>query len=215
MGRNVLDTMKMRKEFGLSLKMIVRKQKIPELKINHLGITQYCIDVAPNKELFDRILSITGNNFSNEINESSRYRVSFAYSYPSEQHEKDDNWTYMDFELSTSKFPDKKILKCILMISRKELKKIERVENDYGKYPFKTFYPLRRRPLRDIYPETVDQWKLREEAYLEQHQIRNGRLSLMIRNFTLRYKSSVIYIISWWKGDGKGGNDLNKDENKI
>ncbi|CAG8678949.1 7750_t:CDS:2, partial [Funneliformis mosseae] len=33
-----------------------------------------------------------------------------------------------------------------------ELSKL-RVENDYGKYPFKTFYPLRRRPLRDIYPE--------------------------------------------------------------
>ncbi|CAG8699344.1 11942_t:CDS:2 [Funneliformis mosseae] len=89
----------------------IRKQKIPELISNHLGITQCCTDVAPNKELFDRILSITGNNSSNAINESSRYRVSFGYSYPSEQHEKDDNWTYKDYELSTSKFPDDEILK--------------------------------------------------------------------------------------------------------
>ena len=34
-----------------------------------------------------------------------------------------------------------------------------RHENGYQNYPYKTFHPLRRRPLRDIDPGTVDQWE--------------------------------------------------------
>ncbi|CAG8646393.1 3987_t:CDS:2, partial [Funneliformis caledonium] len=100
----------------------IRKQKIPKLISNHLGIMQCCTDVSPNKELFDRILSITGNNSSNAINESSRYRVSFGYSYPSEQHEKDDNWTYKNYELSTSKFPDDENPEMVLNDIKKRIK---------------------------------------------------------------------------------------------
>ncbi|CAI2198527.1 1207_t:CDS:2, partial [Funneliformis geosporum] len=186
----------------------IRKQKIPELKINNLGITQCLVDVAPNKELFDRMLSITGNGLiqssmgpkgdciflffrlipiysSNAIDESTRYRVTFSYSYPSEQHEKDDNWTYKDDELPTSKFPDDENPKVVFNDIKKRIKENRpqggeltdvfleiwelvklRFENDYEKYPFKTLYPLRRRPLRDIDPETVDQWKTTRVTFL-------------------------------------------------
>ncbi|GBB90556.1 hypothetical protein RclHR1_17550003 [Rhizophagus clarus] len=69
------------------------------------------------------MLKITGNNLCQvtmgpkgdctflmfrlyPIDSSSHYRVSFDYSYPSEDYEKNDNWTYKDDELPTSKFPD-------------------------------------------------------------------------------------------------------------
>jgi hypothetical protein len=178
--------------------LLVRKQKIPELKINHLGITQCCVDVAPNKELMDRLLAITGNSLCqvtmgpkgdctflmfrlipiDSSNESSRYRVSFAYSYPSEHHEKNDNWTYKDDELPTSKFPaDDENPEAVFNDIKKRIKENRpkgkltdtflefwelaklRIENDHEIYPFKTFYPLRRRPLRDIDPGTIDQWE--------------------------------------------------------
>src|SRR5687767_2602191 len=90
---------------NLKFFFLVRKQKIPELKINHLGITQCCVDITPNKELMDRMLSITGNSLcqvtmgpkgdctflmfrlfpidsNDNNNKTSYYRVSFAYSYP-------------------------------------------------------------------------------------------------------------------------------------
>ncbi|RIA84242.1 hypothetical protein C1645_832565 [Glomus cerebriforme] len=140
----------------------IRKQKIPGLKINHLGITQCCVDITPNKELLHRMLTITGNSLcqvtmgpkgdctflmfrlypidsSNENDgSSSHYRVLFAYSYPSENNEKNDNWTYKDDELPTSNF---------LII-------LNKIDHDHEKYS----YPLRRRPLRDIDPGTIDQW---------------------------------------------------------
>ncbi|CAI2187136.1 3532_t:CDS:1, partial [Funneliformis geosporum] len=47
---------------------------------------------------------------------------------------------------------------------------------------------------------------------LEQHQICDNWLSSMIRIFIFVYKSSMIYIISWWNGDGKEYNVINKDD---
>ncbi|CAB4444067.1 unnamed protein product [Rhizophagus irregularis] len=142
----------------------IRKQKIPELKINHLGITQCCVDITPNKELMDH------SNDNN--NETSYYRVSFAYSYPSENHEKNDNWTYKDDELPTSKFPDDENPEFVFNDIKKRIKENRpkgkltdiflefwdlaksRIENDH-----EICYPLRRRPLRDIDPGSVDQWE--------------------------------------------------------
>jgi len=185
---------------SLLLFYLVRKKKIPELKINHLGITQCCVDIAPNKELVDRMIAITGNSvvqftigpkgdatfiifrlipigLSNSDDESTRYRITFYYSYPSEPHEKHEDWTHKDDELFVPKFPDdenpdqvfndiKKRIKedrpkgklTDILLELWELTKL-RIENDYQNYPYKTFYPLRRRPLRDIDPGTVDQWE--------------------------------------------------------
>ncbi|CAB5377447.1 unnamed protein product [Rhizophagus irregularis] len=143
----------------------IRKQKIPELKINHLGITQCCADIIPNKELMD-------HSNDNNNNETSYYRVSFAYSYPSENHEKNDNWTYKDDELPTSKFPDDENPEFVFNDIKKRIKENRpkgkltdiflefwdlaksRIENDH-----ENCYPLRRRPLRDIDPGSVDQWE--------------------------------------------------------
>lgn len=166
------------------------------MKINHLGITQCCADITPNKELMDRMLSITGNSLcqvtmgpkgdctflmfrlfpidsnDNNNNETSYYRVSFAYSYPSENHEKNDNWTYKDDELPTSKFPDDENPEFVFNDIKKRIKENRpkgkltdiflefwdlaksRIENDH-----ENCYPLRRRPLRDIDPGSVDQWE--------------------------------------------------------
>ena len=70
-----------------------------------------------------RLIPIDSSSVNNE---SSRYRVSFAYSCPSEQKEKNDNWTYKDDELPTSKFPDDENPEEVL---KKELKKIDLKEN--------------------------------------------------------------------------------------
>ncbi|RGB28188.1 hypothetical protein C1646_768134 [Rhizophagus diaphanus] len=283
----------------------IRKQKIPELKINHLGITQCCVDITPNKKLMDRMLSITGNSLcqvtmgpkgdctflmfrlfpidsNDNNNKTSYYRVSFAYSYPSENHEKNDNWTYKDDELPTSKFPDDENPEFVFNDIKRRIKENRpkgkltdiflefwdltksRIENDH-----ENCYPLRRRPLRDIDPGSVDQWEttrvtllgdaihamnpwvgigtnsaiedaelltnalanwskdnwkehirnyelglrgrgsfyvyLTRTSCIKQHQICDGFLSIMIRNFMFRFNSVIAYIKSCWYGDGYGG----------
>ncbi|PKY46125.1 FAD/NAD(P)-binding domain-containing protein [Rhizophagus irregularis] len=290
----------------------IRKQKIPELKINHLGITQCCVDITPNKELMDRMLSITGNSLcqitmgpkgdctflmfrlfpidsNDNNNETSYYRVSFAYSYPSENHEKNDNWTYKDDELPTSKFPDDENPEFVFNDIKKRIKENRpkgkltdiflefwdlaksRIENDH-----EICYPLRRRPLRDIDPGSVDQWEttrvtllgdaihamnpwvgigtnsaiedaelltnalanwskdnwkehirnyelglrgrgsfyvdLTRTSCIKKHQICDGFLNIMIRNFMFRFNYVIAYIKSCWYGDGRKRDLVNKND---
>ncbi|CAG8594785.1 1516_t:CDS:2 [Rhizophagus irregularis] len=146
----------------------IRKQKIPELKINHLGITQCCADITPNKELMDRMLSITGNSLC-QVTMGPKGDCTFLMF---QNHEKNDNWTYKDDELPTSKFPDDENPEFVFNDIKKRIKENRpkgkltdiflefwdlaksRIENDH-----ENCYPLRRRPLRDIDPGSVDQWE--------------------------------------------------------
>ena len=105
------------------------------------------MDIAPSRELVDRMLVITENSVvqftmgpkgdvtfifirlipvdsSNPNDESTRYRLAFYYSYPSEKNEKHEDWTHKDDELYVPKFPDdESLMKCSMML-KKGLRKI-------------------------------------------------------------------------------------------
>jgi 2-polyprenyl-6-methoxyphenol hydroxylase-like FAD-dependent oxidoreductase len=167
--------------------------------------------MGPKGDLAFLIFRLTPVDSSNTNGESSRYRLTFCYSYPSEQHEKSDDWIYKDDVLLASKFPDDENPEEVFNDIKRRIKenwpKTElndiflelwelaelRIDDDYQGYPFKTFFPLRRRPLRDIDPKTVDQWEttrvtlLGDAVHAMNPWLGIGRFFHMLAHFNLKY----------------------------
>ncbi|CAG8433923.1 7891_t:CDS:2 [Funneliformis mosseae] len=102
----------------------IRKQKIPELKMHDIGITDFIVDVFPKKGLVDRLNAITGKSIMkvtigtngdcmgciyryipvdySDLNNEPRYRMSMGYSYLTEKNGVD----YKADDLPTTKLPN-------------------------------------------------------------------------------------------------------------
>jgi hypothetical protein len=167
---------------------VVRKQKLPQLQIFDYGITQMNIEVTPNKKLVDRIIATIGNCIAQKscgedgdnttsiirlipietnITEDTpddqiHYRMSMVYTYYSHWDKNinvdDDNPQSVIDHIKTVIKQHRKpceftdiLLELILILPVSPPKKHE-------KKLFKTYNPIRRRPLQDINPMSIEPW---------------------------------------------------------
>ncbi|KAF0421114.1 FAD/NADP-binding domain-containing protein [Gigaspora margarita] len=127
----------------------VRKQKLPNLKINNLGLTIVAADIAPTKKQIDRLFSISGGslcklllgtkgdlimyqmrylpiqsktNLSNKDDDYTHYRLTITYSYNSLPEDEVDKLTYRDDESPESRFPNEEEPKDIINNVKEKLR---------------------------------------------------------------------------------------------
>ncbi|CAG8574710.1 1616_t:CDS:2 [Racocetra fulgida] len=164
----------------------IRKQMVPNLKILDPGVTSVDIDIVIPKYMADKLMKIyknaiiqwslgkNGDAFLSSmryipINEPDepRYRLNFAYHYPTILDIKDENNKLVDDDN-----PESVVKHTILRIKQLrppgelrdliiEILSLALYSNSgYSKkYPFRTYNPIRRRQLRDIDPLSVPDWK--------------------------------------------------------
>ncbi|CAG8665361.1 25200_t:CDS:2 [Cetraspora pellucida] len=162
----------------------IRKQKVPNLEIFNLGVTSVDVDVALPKNLAEKLLAVynyalmqksvglNGDAFFSfmrfipiDQSDESYYRLGIGFHYP----------TILDTDDSNSKLVDDDNPESVMRHTISRIKQLRppceltdlMVEifslvpySDPGKkYPFRTYNPPRRRPLRDIDPLSVSPWK--------------------------------------------------------
>ncbi|GBB87545.1 hypothetical protein RclHR1_00140049 [Rhizophagus clarus] len=167
----------------------IRKQKLPHLQLFDYGITQVLIDVALNKKLMDRIIALNGNfvvhktfgqdgdtTFSmmriipieNDITENTpddqiHYRISLCYTY----------YTYWDKNINVDDNNPQSVIDHIKNLIRKRREPCELTDillelvslapvsrpKKHEKTFYRTYNPLKRRPVQDINPMSVEAWE--------------------------------------------------------
>ncbi|KAF0531106.1 FAD/NADP-binding domain-containing protein [Gigaspora margarita] len=160
----------------------IRKQKIPNLEINDLGLTSIDVDVAIPKNLADRLmnvysnvliqqsLGINGDSFFSYLRlipidqfEEPSYRLTIGYSYPTnldikEKISIDDNDPESVMKHAISRIKQLRP-PCELTDLFIELLSLVPFSHPGEKYPYRAYNPPRRRQFRDIDPLSVPPWK--------------------------------------------------------
>jgi len=165
---------------------LVRKQKIPELQIFDYEVTIVNANVSVPKHLMDRYIKFAGNaivqlNFGpngdwgfvafrlipieqepNHKSENDHYRTILFYTYPTkldDQIKIDDNDTASVIE-HVKQMIRKLRPECEMTDVLLELWDLapKTIPNDPENFPFKNYYPTKRRKLQDIDPSSVDPW---------------------------------------------------------
>ncbi|CAG8749010.1 11642_t:CDS:2, partial [Dentiscutata erythropus] len=159
-----------------------RKQKVPDLEILDLGVTNIDVDIAIPKNLADRIMSVYANLLLQKslgrnsdsflsmmryipIDQSDEptYRVTLGYSYPTNLDIKDNILIDDNDPESVIKHAISRIKQlrppCELTDLMLKLLSLVPFSHPGKKYPFRTYHPPRHRQLRDINPLSVPPWK--------------------------------------------------------
>ncbi|CAG8736137.1 19711_t:CDS:2 [Cetraspora pellucida] len=166
---------------------VIRKQKLPHLKIQNNGIINIIADIAPSQQLISRLQKYTGNSLMNVImgsyNDCSsqllrmipindereidvRFRMTIIYSYAIHISPNTDDIDRDLYKETTAQIINEVKTRIAKTNPEKELTKLllelwdlVPLDDSVNPYPFKKFNPPRKKLIRHIDPKSIPIWE--------------------------------------------------------